>query len=135
MDLQNPDQAVYLNVGRSGCYFLCLLYAAGALPYILDVYKEAVANGYMTRECYIADPQGLCDVIEKWSGTALCYVGYSGTRSAQPDEIIIAKYVRGSDTHFVVVGHGGELLYDPYGRSATRLYGKLDSYRIYARRN
>lgn len=117
-------QKILLELGKSGCYFLSICQEARkTLDETVDAYIYCVNKGWMEKNCFIKDPESIVNYI---FGANYKYK-YSTELDPKAD-IIIVKYVRNGQTHFVLQN------WDSYGEdSVIRKYGLRDSYRLFYR--
>ena len=115
---------------------MAILYHAGqrqtSLSYtpemILDIRRRAIDRGFMNRNCYVLDPDGIFEL----AGLFTRYTGVHEpvSRVAADDEIEIIYYRYRSYGHFVA-GVGGRVAYDPLGASHVVKKGRPRSKRIF----
>ena len=69
--MQNNVQAKFLEIGRNGCYFLCLLKIAelklNKSLSVIDAYEKFLEKGYIKRNCFVLQPKNiLSDLCNKY---------------------------------------------------------------------
>ena len=115
-------------IGKSGCYFLSLLYVTNNLPNALPLYDRFIEKGWMENDCFIKDPLSIISDL-----TGKKYMVYKNDAFKKAD-IAIAYFYNPKTKlhHFVVVDtKSGEVKYDPLGNSNTVANGKVESYRLF----
>lgn len=131
-------QKICEAIGKSGCYFLSLLYIAeeivGKPINAIDAYTDCVAEGIMDAECYVSFPARL---LERYTGKRFNVSHAPKTTLPAPGSFEILRFERKEPGmtwgHFVVGDGSGVVEYDPYGDSRTVREGHLASKRIIAR--
>jgi hypothetical protein len=123
--MTEPRQKIMEEIGKFGCYFLCLVRIAeeetghriDAIPF----YTIGQRLGYIVKECFINDPAKLLGLMTKkrWKVKK-----ESPEYKAEPSEREVLHYVYRIG-HFVLPD------YDPYGDSETVRKGRLESKRIF----
>lgn len=128
-----PVQKKLLNIGQSGCYFLCLLKSFDCLDDVLPCYDFFVSKGWMKEDCFIQDPLAIVECLS--SG---CKYTVEKTTELDGDaDIRIAYYYNKSTDlhHFVLVDLNGKVIFDPLGTtespSNTVKNGYVESYRLF----
>jgi hypothetical protein len=116
-------------MGKSGCYFFCLLhFAESVLGHHLDaelVYDKAIASGWMGEDCFIKDAAAILAYLlgGQWSVTWQP-AGYALQLNETAIQRWELRFITGTKTHFTLVD------WDPYGDSQTRREGKVADLRI-----
>lgn len=130
-DEQFPEE-----IQKFGCCFMTILYHLDkelTHEKVLRLFEHCKKNGVLGEECFVQDPQGLCNLY----GTAI-YKGWARKDyKCSPNEFEQLVYVwkEKEFTHFVAGDGQGNVAYDPinYGGqgSNTVKNGYLESKRIY----
>lgn len=119
------------NVGNYGCYLLCLLYQIDNKEadeaVIRYWYKELLNQGLITTNCYIKDPEKILKLL-----TNKVYK-ISVTQDFRKADIMIAKFAKGTFTHFVIMNNKNEILFDPLEVLQLKTNWTIDSYRLFDR--
>lgn len=127
-------QAVCSRIGKSGCYFLSLVYIAESVTGkdidIFALYEKGVKEKWLDSDCFMENPKAMmsyllgkkCDVRHDKVGYEPLSNEYEITRYELEDTGV-------TYSHFVVT-RNGKLVYDPFGASRTRTKGKAVSTRI-----
>lgn len=116
------------NIGKEGCYFLCLLRAADVSESeIFGIYEECLEKGFIESDCYVNDPIAVLRLF-----------GISVDRVLKVDanqqivgnpKLVIVCYENGRHRHFVMKTKVG--IWDPLGDSETVKNGHVHSYRVF----
>jgi len=126
-------QYVCAKIGKSGCYFLCLVYIAEKNKKskidIFDLYEKGLKEGWFDNDCYMENPAGMMSYLFGKKVTVRHDVaGYK----PKANEFVITRYelmeTGVTYSHFVVGSSTTE--YDPFGESRTRTKGKAVSTRV-----
>lgn len=111
------------NIGKYGCYFLCLLKAAKwDENEIIKAYDEALKKGYIESDCYVCDPNGLAKFLFKIPLKVV------KTNEKPNGAVFYVEYWYNPDTklhHFKLPN------WDPLGKSNTVSNGYIESYRAF----
>lgn len=127
-------QLVCNKIGKSGCYFLSLVFIAEKLLKksidVVELYVVSVAKNWMGEDCFMNNPAAMLSyVIGKTVDVKHAGLDYQ----LSENEYEITRYeLRETGitfAHFVVTLNG-EIIYDPYGESRTRKHGIPVSKRI-----
>jgi hypothetical protein len=127
-------QLVCSKIGKSGCYFLSLVYIAenitGKRVDIFPLYEKGIKEKWFDDECYMEKPSAMMSyLVGKKCDVRHDKVGYK----PKENEYEITRYeLRETGVtygHFVVT-RNGKLVYDPFGASRTRTKGNAVSTRI-----
>lgn len=113
-------QVLCQTLGKSGCYFFCLLKIAGFVGNPLTLARECIKNGWMRSDAFVLDP----DRILAAAGSKLHIMS---ERSAHAGKVVIA-HTPEFGGHFVVVDDEDKVLYDPINR-LTGTSPVIDSWR------
>jgi hypothetical protein len=116
------------NIGKSGCYFLCLLYVTNNLPNALPLYDKFVDKCYMDKDCFIRDPLSIMRDL-----TGKKYNVFKSEKFEKTADVRIAYFYNKTTGlhHFVVVDKYNTVQYDPLGASNTVKNGVVESYRLF----
>ncbi len=126
-------QYVCSKIGKSGCYFLCLVYIAEKYTKtkidVFDLYEKGLKEKWFDNDCYMEFPAKMMSyLIGKEVKVRHDVVGYK----PKANEFVITRYeLRETGvtySHFVVGGNVTE--YDPFGESRTRKAGEAVSTRV-----
>lgn len=136
--LKGNEQQFYLQLGRYGCYFLCLVHIAEKYTdSSIDVYNAAMIakdNGAIllsldfddADDFFINDPEKILALL---TGTRP-KVRHSSSKEAavqcaeKEKGFVITKYIRGNVTHFDME------TFHPLYSSYTKKYGEIEGYRL-----
>lgn len=132
----NGIQDKFLEIGRSGCYFLCLLKIAeeeGATSQnVFAVYETCVQEGFMKRTCFINNGK---DILEMLTSKMWTYRYAEGNYQPLQDEWVIKRYVQkagnGVQTHFVLYNDKNEEIFDPCLSAPAKRFGQITDCRVY----
>lgn len=127
-------QLICNKIGRSGCYFLSLVWIAEKLLNktidVVELYVKAVSQKWMGEDCFMANPAAMLSYL---LGKAVDVKHASLSYTLGENEYEITRYeLRETGityAHFVVTLNG-EIIYDPYGESRTCKHGVPQSKRI-----
>ena len=127
-------QAVCSRIGKSGCYFLSLVYIAETITKkevdIFALYEKGLREKWFDTDCFMRNPAGMMTyLVGKTCDVRHDKVGY--TPLSNEYEITRYEYRETGVTygHFVVT-RNGKLVHDPFGESRTRTKGNAVSTRI-----
>lgn len=127
-------QLLCSKIGKSGCYFLSLVYIAESITKkeidIFSLYEKGVKEKWLDSDCFMENPANMmsyllgkkCDVRHD----KLDYKPLSNEYEITRYELKETGVTYG---HFVVT-RNGKLVYDPFGESRTRTKGRAVSTRI-----
>lgn len=123
-------QKILEKIGMEGCYFLCLLRAAG-LPQskIVDAYCKCLERKYIGDDCFIYDGVAILRLF----GVDVKNCEKVDAEKINPMrqyKVKIACYQNGRYSHFVLITDDG--IFDPLGESNTVKNGVLKSWRLYS---
>lgn len=135
------------DIQHFGCYFLSILWQLNRLlgvPQLDHKVVEAIYQGEkgvdannngvtdMETECFVSDPQGLCDFVARGR---VRFLGHkSADYSTKAGEFAVQCWYNPATKfhHFVAEGLGGHVAYDPIeGGSRTVREGYIESKRIF----
>ena len=127
-------QLVCNKIGKSGCYFLSLVWIAERLLDksidVIELYVQAVAKSWMGEDCFMENPAAMLSYV---LGKAVDVKHAGLDYILGENEYEITRYeLRETGityTHFVVTLNG-KIVYDPYGESRTCKHGLPVSKRI-----
>lgn len=134
--MQNNIQEKLLEIGRSDCYFLCLLKIAEIKRKkffsIVDVYEEFLDKGYIKRNCFVLQPKNilgdLCNTLVTYQWKEPDYKPFFG-------EFVIKRYAvkigKGDLTCFVLFDHEGNEIFNPLTTSPAYTSGKVVDLRVF----
>lgn len=116
-------QDVFEQIGRFGCYFLCLIRADELQPdEIVRYYHESVKRGFMQPNCFVVNPVQIANLR---SGQK--YVSVTVADKPSPTARRIFAHVEGK--HFIEVDPSGKIVYNPL--STFKCEGRvIRSYRL-----
>lgn len=134
-DAQFPNE-----IQHFGCYFLSLcfqldrIFNLNIMNYesIIEIYNAEESDSDLGAECYMQNPQGLCDHI---ISNGVIFKGIvAEDYETQDGEFEIQRwYNPNTDFHHFVAGQKGAVIYDPIrGGSLTVRVGRMDGKRIFA---
>ena len=128
------------DIQHYGCYFLSLLFQLDRLlslsimdhKIITAIYEAEETDLDLGPECFINDPQGICNHVAR---ARVHYLGkYSASYLPKPTEFEIHRWYNPSteSAHFVA-GDAGKVIYDPYSAIGSRTVreGFIESKRIF----
>ena len=134
--MQNNVQAKFLEIGRNGCYFLCLLKIAelklGKPLSAIDAYEDFLEKGYIKRNCFVLQPKNilsdLCNTLVTFQWKEPNYKPFIG-------EFVIKRYAikmgKGELTHFVLFDNEGNEIFNPATTSPAYVSGKVIDLRVF----
>lgn len=134
--MKNNIQEKLLEVGRNGCYFLCLLKIAeikcNKSFSIIDAYEDFLAKGYIKRNCFVLQPKNilsdLCNTLVTFQWKEPDYKPFIG-------EFVIKRYAikmgKGELTHFVLFDYEGNEIFNPLTTSPAYTSGKVVDLRVF----
>lgn len=128
-------QDAFLEIGRSGCLFLCLLKIAEIETEkpinVLDAYQMGLVGGYIKRNCFVLDATGL---LEELLNRYISYKKFDGDYLLGGVKYVIKMWSmkRGNEklTHFVLFNGTGQEIFDPCLNNFIRANGKIESCRL-----
>ena len=129
------------DIQHFGCYFLSLLwqldriFSLGIMDHktINSIYGNEKSHYDIGPECYLANPQGICDYVAPHKVRSMGK--YSTSCYANDDEFEVQCWFNPHTYfHHFVAGDSMSIIYDPYsaGGSRTVKEGHLDSRRFFA---
>lgn len=134
--MKNNIQEKLLEVGRNGCYFLCLLKIAeikcNKSFSIIDAYEDFLAKGYIKRNCFVLQPKNilsdLCNTLVTFQWKEPDYKPFIG-------EFVIKRYAiktgKGELTHFVLFDENDTEIFNPAMDSPAYRGGKVADLRVF----
>lgn len=134
--MQNNVQAKFLEIGRNGCYFLCLLKIAeltlGKPLSVIDAYEKFLEKGYIKRNCFVLQPKNiLSDLCNKY----VAYQWKEPNYRPLPGEFIVKRYAmkieKGELTHFVLFDENDTEIFNPAMESPAYRGGKVADLRVF----
>lgn len=134
--MKNNVQEKLLEIGRNGCYFLCLLKIAeikcNKSFSIIDAYEDFLAKGYIKRNCFVLQPKNiLSDLCNKF----VAYQWKEPNYRPLPGEFIIKRYAmkieKGELTHFVLFDENDTEIFNPAMDSPAYRGGKVADLRVF----
>lgn len=108
-----------LRLGRSGCYFFCLLRIAekekGQTINALDAYTSAIESGFINRDCYIINPAAFLRSLVggEWRVTHAPAQSEGITHGDYVVRRLAKKKTMREEAHFVLEEEGK--IWDPSG--------------------
>jgi hypothetical protein len=142
------------QIRKHGCYFTCLGGAVErvstkivTMEILEKAYFEAIKQGCMNSNCYIADPVGVIQVYAKLMGVKMhavfCYKWYKGGKkdlyvSDCAPNFFVSHFMltEKGDGHFVETTGAGSVVFDPYPNNINSKHGEIKSVRcFYVRAN
>lgn len=116
------------QIGKSGCYFLCLLWATNNLPNALPLYDRFIDRNFIDKDCFIKDPVSILKDL-----TGKKYIVFKSDVFKKADIAIACFYNKKTGLrHFVVVDPKyNTVKYDSFGTSNTVANGTVESYRLF----
>lgn len=134
--MQNNVQAKFLEIGRNGCYFLCLLKIAelklGKPLSVIDAYEKFLEKGYIKRNSFVLQPK---NILSDLCNTYVAYQWQEANYRPLPGEFIIKRYVIKLDnqelTHFVLFDYEGFEIFNPAMNSPAYRGGKVEDLRVF----
>ena len=134
--MQNNVQAKFLEIGRNGCYFLCLLKIAeltlGKPLSAIDAYEKFLEKGYIKRNSFVLQPKNiLSDLCNKY----VAYQWQEANYRPLPGEFIVKRYAIKLDnqelTHFVLFDENDTEIFNPAMDSPAYRGGKVADLRVF----
>lgn len=127
-------QAICSKIGKSGCYFLSLVYIAESITKkVIDtfsLYEKGIKEKWFDSDCFMVNPAAMMSyLIGKKVDVRHDKIGYKPLGNEYEITRYELKETGVTYGHFVVT-RNGELVYDPFGNSRTRTKGKAVSTRI-----
>ena len=132
-------QDKFLNIGRSGCYFLCLLEIAelecAISQNILTVYEIARDEGFIKENCFVKDGKSLLETLtnKMW----FCRFEKADYKPQHGEWVVKCweqKVGNGALTHFTLFDENDIEVFDPLRSSPVRKFGKVRDTRVYCSR-
>jgi hypothetical protein len=129
------------DVKMFGCYFLSLLwhldtiFSLGIMDHktIGAIYANEIADDDIGPECYLQNPQGICEYL---APKHVRFMGkYPASYTPKSGEFEIQRWYNSNTEMFhFVAGGSGKVLYDPWSAEGSRTVreGMLDSRRVFA---
>lgn len=118
-------QKEFENIGKYGCYLLCLLKLAGIEEDVLKYYRLFLKNNWIDEECYVKNPAAIMNCLTGYD--------YSVSKSNKADNnaryMVLYWYNPRTKLHHFTLPN-----WDPLGNSTTRAQGEIESYRLFYRR-
>lgn len=119
------------SLHKYGCYFFDLLYIANGGEFnqeeVLTYYNVAVANKYLTQDCFVLDPAAILKLVNGKD----YFIKKTTDFDENADHIIGYFYYKEAGTHhFVVLNKDKTLKYDSLVNSRTYNKGEIESYRL-----
>ena len=127
-------QQVCLKIGKSGCYFLSLVFIAESITNkkvdIFSLYEKGLKEKWLDDDCFMENPADMMSyLLGKKCDIRHDKVGYSPKENEYEITRYELKETGVTYGHFVVT-RNGKLIHDPFGVSRTRTKGKAVSTRI-----
>lgn len=134
--MQNNVQEKLLEIGRNGCYFLCLLKIAeikcNKSFSIIDAYEDFLAKGYIKRNCFVLQPKS---ILSDLCNTLVTFQWKEPNYRPFLDEFVIKRYAvrvdKGELTHFVLFDCEGNEIFNPATTSPAYMAGKVVDLRVF----
>ena len=128
-------QYICSKIGKSGCYFLSILYIAETQTKktfdVLELYEKALKEKWIDNDCFMENPAAMMSYL--LGKKVDCRHDVVGVKP-KDNEFEITRYELKETGvtygHFVVT-RNGKLIYDPFGESRTRKLGSAVSTRIF----
>ena len=125
-----------LEIGRSGCYFLCLIEIANIVTHKeenpLYWYDEFLTLGYIKRNCFVEFPY---QILERLTNKYVSFRSEAADYKPIPDEFVIKRFVlkqgNGALTHFVLYDDADTEIFNPLPESPAYKFGKVDGCRVF----
>lgn len=138
--LKNPGkgrmfkQYVCSKIGKSGCYFLSLVYIAEEITKktidIFSLYEKGIKEKWFDSDCFMQNPAAMMSyLLGRKVDVRHDVTGYSPKSNEYEITRYELKETGVTYGHFCVTKNG-KLVYDPFGESRTRKAGKAVSTRI-----
>lgn len=129
-------QEHFLEIGRSGCYFLCLLEIANITETKqidpLYRYEQFLKLGYIKRNCFVQMPS---QILEHLTGKKVSFRSEAADYKPIPDEFVIKRFAleqgNGALTHFVLYDDADTEIFNPLPESPAYKFGKVDGCRVF----
>ena len=134
--MKDGIQDILLDIGRSGCYFLCLLKiaefnGADAIDIVAE-YQSALKDGTIKRNCFVENGRKF---LEEITDRYVSYRWENADYTPSKGEWVIKRYViksgAGALTHFVLFDDNNSEIFNPTPNSPAYKHGKVDSCRVY----
>lgn len=127
-------QQVCLKIGKSGCYFLSLVYIAETVTKknvdIFHLYEKGLKERWFDADCFMENPAEMMSYLTgRKCEVRHDKVGYSPNDNEYEITRYELKETGVTYGHFVVT-RNGRLVHDPFGESRTRTKGVSVSTRI-----
>jgi hypothetical protein len=123
------DNSSNTQIKESGCYFYCLIVAAGHKPEEAEaLYEEMISYGYMLEDCYIVNP---CRILRRL--TNKMYI-IAKSKTCDPNAYIkIARWYNPETKyeHYVLMADNETVLFDSFGESDTVKNGYIADWRLF----
>lgn len=134
--MQNNIQEKLLEIGRSGCYFLCLLKIAeikcNKSFSIIDTYEDFLTKSYIKRNCFVLNAK---NILSDLCNTFVTYRWEPSDYKPFFDEFVIKRYAikkgEGELTHFVLFDYEGNEIFNPLTTSPAYTAGKVADLRVF----
>ena len=135
--MTNRIQDKLLEIGRYGCYFLCLLKVAECegrrVEDIVSLYDAFTLDGLMKRNCFVVNPKG---ILERLLHKHAVYKYVDGDYKDDDYDYVIKRFVLRNDgselTHFVLYTDGGAAEFDPAPDSKVKACGIVKDCRCFS---
>ncbi len=142
--IYQTDKEFNSEINEFGCCFMSLLWLIdnkkqlGIYTHegVTSIFKQAKVDKVLGDECFVQNPQGLCDYFI--NAGKIQYKGWQASNykcTEHEMEQLVFHWEEKGYTHFVAGDGTGKVAYDPinYGNqgSNTVKYGYLESKRIY----
>lgn len=133
----NGIQDKFLNIGRSGCYFLCLLQMAElegmTTQNVLTVYEMARQEGFIKDNCFVMDGRNLLETLTNkiW----FCRFEKANYKPVHGEWVVKCwqqKVGNGALTHFTLFDENDIEVFDPLLSSPVRKFGTVKDVRVYS---
>ena len=134
--MKNNIQEKLLEIGRNGCYFLCLLKIAemkcNKSFSIIDTYEDFLEKGYIKRNCFVLQPK---NILSDLCNTYVAYQWKEANYRPLPGEFIVKRYAmkieKGELTHFVLFDENDTEIFNPAMDSPAYRGGKVADLRVF----
>jgi hypothetical protein len=138
--IYQTDEEFPPDIQHYGCYFMSLcfqldrLFNLGIMDHkiLISLYQSEESDSDFSAECYIQNPQGLCNHLVPGK---VNFLGIKPSDYQMQDKEFEIQHWYNKNTEFYhfVAGDQGAVIYDPIeGGSKTVREGYLESKRIYA---
>lgn len=132
----NGVQVKFLEIGRNGCYFLCLLKIAelklGKPLSVIDAYEKFLEKGYIKSNCFVLQPK---NILSELCNKYVAYQWKEPNYRPLPGEFIIKRYAvkigKGELTHFVLFDENDTEIFNPAITSPAYTAGKVVDLRVF----